>query len=476
MRRFALACLLAGFLVPVPLARAGGPAMLIGAAEDSVRQPTVARAKAEMDLLVRVGFNAVRVTQIWALGQTKPSAADLRILRNVVEAARQDRVQVLLTVMNFGNRTTPLTDEARGEFASYAAALAEALPQIRYFVVGNEPNINRYWLPQFNPDGTDAAAPAYEALLAQTYDALKAVSSKIIVLGGAVSPRGGDVADSIRPTHSPTTFITDLGAAYRASGRTKPIMDALSMHPYEDNSSVAPVDGVHPNSGTIALADYDKLVTLLGTVFAGTAQRGSTLPIYFDEFGVEAQIPPAKAGLYTGREPATIKPVPEGVQGQYYRQAIQLAFCQPNVRGLFLFHAIDERDLNRWQSGVYYVDESPKSDLGAVRTAISEAHRGVVTRCPGLALRPRGSLVVALSPFPQATLLCNIDCTYVVTLRRGGSVVRRSRGRAVGGRPKRIRLGALSGGGAAYTVAASLRAPVNPGRPTIIRALPFAVP
>jgi hypothetical protein len=475
MRRFALACVLAGCLLPAPYARAGGPAMLIGAAEDSVRQPTLAQAKTQMDLLARVGFNAVRVTQIWAPGQTKPDAPDLRILRNVVEAARQDRMQVLLTVMNFGNRTTPLTDEAQGEFASYAAALAVALPQIRYFVIGNEPNLNRYWLPQFNPDGSDAAAPAYEALLAQTYDALKAVSSKIVVVGGAVSPRGGDVADSIRPTHSPTAFLTDLAAAYRASGRTTPIMDALSMHPYEDNSSVAPVNGVHPNSTTIALADYDKLVTLLGTVFAGTPQRGSTLPLYFDEFGVEAQIPPAKASLYTGREPATIKPLPEAVQGQYYRQSVQLAFCQPNVRGLFLFHAIDERDLNRWQSGVYYVDETPKSDLRAVRAAISQAHRGVVTRCPGLALRPRGSLLVALNPFPQATLLCNIDCTYVVTLRRGSRVIRRLRGRAVGGLSKRIRLGHLDGG-ASYTATASLRAPVNPGRPMIVRALPFAVP
>jgi hypothetical protein len=449
--------------------------MLIGAAEDSVRQPTVAKAKAEMDLLVRVGFNAVRVTQVWAPGQTKPSAPDVRILRNVVEAARQDRMQVLVTVMNFGNRTTPLTDEARGEFASYAAALAEALPQVRYFVIGNEPNINRYWLPQFNPDGTDAAAPAYEALLAQTYDALKAVSSKIVVLGGALSPRGGDVANSIRPTHSPTAFLTDLGAAYRASGRTTPIMDALAIHPYEDNSSVAPIDGVHPNSTSIAIADYDKLVTLLGTVFAGTPQRGSTLPIYYDEFGVEAQIPPSKASLYTGREPVTIKPVPEAVQGRYYRQAVALAFCQPNVRGLFLFHAIDERDLNRWQSGMYYVDESPKSDLGAVRAAISEAHRGIVTRCPGLALRPRGTLVVALNPFPEATLLCNIDCTYVLVLRRGSRVMLRSRGRAVGGRPKRIRLGPLPSA-TRYAASASLRAPVNSGRPTIVRALPFAVP
>ena len=449
--------------------------MLIGAAEDSVRQPTVGEAKAEMDLLVRAGFNAVRVTQVWAPGETKPSTADLRTLRNVVEAGRLDGVQVLLTVMNFGNRTTPLTDDARQEFASYAAALARALPQVRYFVIGNEPNINRYWLPQFNPDGTDAAAPAYEALLASTYDALRAVSPKIVVLGGAISPHGGDDPNSIRPTHSPTAFITDMAAAYRASGRTRPIMDALAFHPYEDNSSVAPVAGAHPNSTTIALADYDKLVSLLGTVFAGTAQRGSTLPIYYDEFGVEAQIPPAKASLYTGQEPVTVKPVPEPVQGTYYRQAIELAFCQPNVLGLFLFHAIDERDLNRWQSGLYYVDGSPKTDLRAVRAAISQAHRGVVTRCPGLALRPHGSLVVSTSPFPQITLSCDIDCTYVVTVRRGRSVTKRSRGRAVGGRPKRIRLGSLPSG-AVYSATASLSAPVNPGRPTILRAPPFSVP
>jgi Cellulase (glycosyl hydrolase family 5) len=449
--------------------------MLIGAAEDSVRQPTLGESKAEMDLLVRAGFNAVRVTQIWAPGQTTPRAADLRILRNVVEAARLDGVQVLLTVMNFGNRTTPLTDQARGEFAAYAAALAQALPQVRYFVIGNEPNINRYWLPQFNPDGTDAAAPAYEALLARVFDALKAVSSKIVVVGGAISPHGGDDPDSIRPTHSPTAFLTDLGAAYRGSGRTRPIMDGLALHPYEDNSSVAPIDGVHPHSTTIALADYDKLVTLLGSVFAGTAQSGSTLPIYYDEFGVEAQIPPAKASLYTGREPVTVKPVPEAVQGEYYRQAVELAFCQPNVRGLFLFHAIDERDLNRWQSGLFYVDRSPRSDLPAVRAAISQAHRGVVAHCAGLALRPRGSLTVAVRPYPQATLLCDIDCAYVVTVRRGGRLADRSRGRAVGSRAKRIRLRSLHSG-ANYTVTASLSAPVNPGRPTVLRAVPFAVP
>jgi Cellulase (glycosyl hydrolase family 5) len=440
---------------------AGGPTMLIGATEDAVRQPTLVAAKAQMDLLRLAGFNAVRVTQIWAPGQTEPSADDLTVLRNVVEAANLDGVTVMVTVTNVGNRTTPLTLEDRDQFAAYAAALARALPEVRHFVIGNEPNINRYWLPQFNPDGSDAAAPAYEALLAETYDALKAVSPKLLVLGGAVSPRGGDVPNTIRPTHSPTAFIQDLGAAYRASGRTTPIMDALAFHPYEDNSSIAPESGRHPNSTTIAIADYDKLVSVLGTAFDGTPQRGSTLPIFYTEFGVESQIPAGKASLYTGTEPTAVKPVTTDVQGLYYRQAIALAFCQPNVRSLSIFHVIDEPDLNRWQSGLFYVDQKAKSSLGVVRKAIAEAHRGVVAGCPGMRLQVRVTLRrPTSSPRPAVTFRCDLDCSYVLTARRGQKTVVR-KGTAVGNVDRRVTLGRLAPG--SYLLRLEATAALNPG-------------
>src|SRR2546421_3003534 len=192
------------------------------------------------------------------------------------------------------------------------------------------------------------------------------------------------------------------------------------------------------NSTTIALGDYGKLVTLLGQAFDGTMQRGSTLPIYDDEFGVETQIPATKAGEYTGIEPSTVKPVTEPVQGQYYRDAVQLAFCQPNVRGLYLFHTVDESDLNRWQSGLFYADGTPKSDLSYVRQAVMQAHRGIVTRCPGMALRPRAKLTVAGT---RLRLVCDIDCTYAILLRSGRRIVRRLTGTAVGAGAKTIRLG-----------------------------------
>lgn len=444
-----------GALAFAPAAHAGGPSLVVGAVEDAVRAPTLAEVHAQVDLARLAGFRALRVTQVWAPGQSQPDASDRQTLQNVVSATRLAAMPLYLTVMNFGSRTTPLTDADQASFAGFAAGLARTL-RPRYLIVGNEPNINRFWLPQFAPDGSDAAAVAYEALLARTYDAVKAAAPATVVLGGALSPRGSDNPDGMRPTHSPTAFIRDMGAAYRASGRTTPIMDGFVIHPYEDNSNVEPAKGLHPNTTTIAIGDYDKLVALLGEAFDGTAQRGSTLPIHYGEFGVESTIPPTQASKYTGSEPSTIHPVDAATQGRFYRQAVQLAFCQPNVRTLLLFHVRDEPGLPQWQSGVYYVDGAPKPSIAAVRAAISESRRGVVARCAGLRLTPRAK--VRFGPGPQLTLTCDIDCSVAARAGR-----RTLRARAVGGVAKRLRFRALARG--SYRTLVVLAAPANPGPP-----------
>src|SRR5437899_2382869 len=224
-RRLALCAALSVLLLPARAA-AGGPSMQIGAAEDAVQKPTIVEAKAELDLLKLIGLTSVRITATWAPGKTAPTADESTRLAGVVGAALLDGFKVYVSVSQFGSKTTPLTNEDQADFAKYAASVAERYPTLRGMIVGNEPNLNRFWLPQFNPDGTDAAAPAFESLLAKTYDAIKEVRPKLEVIGVALSPRGGDNPNSIRLTHSPTTFIKDLGAAYRVSGRTTPIMDA----------------------------------------------------------------------------------------------------------------------------------------------------------------------------------------------------------------------------------------------------------
>jgi hypothetical protein len=241
-------------------------------------------------------------------------------------------------------------------------------------------------------------------------------------------------------------------------------MDGFAFHPYEDNSSVAPILGTHVNSTTIAIADYNKLVASLGDAFGDYS-----MPIWYDEFGVESQVPATKASLYTGTEPTTTKPVPPATQAQYYLQAIQLAFCQPNVQGLFLFHSVDETALSGWQSGLYYADDTPKASLRAVAAAMDQSRRGVVAPCEGLQLpvHPKVTQHGAV-----LTLTCDLDCAYTAQLYRlPGKLLFSKHGRAVGTKPTTLPLRVPKTKGA-YRLRLSAVAPVNPAPPTtMLRAV-----
>jgi hypothetical protein len=319
-----------------------------------------------MKLAYDSGFRAIVLSAVWKDGAS--AAADAVPLRRAVDAAVQEHVRPVLAVYELSS-ATPTDPARRTAFVAYTAALAKALPEVRDVIVGNEPNLNLFWQPQFDPSGGDAAARDYEALLAETYDALKAEDAHLDVIGGALAPHGGD-RPTARPTHSPTQFIRDLGAAYRASGRTTPIMDAFSIHVYGESSRIPPTLQ-HPRTTTIGIADYSKLVALLGEAFDGTAQPGSKLPIVYGEYGVETRIPDAKASLYTGHE--VIQSVDEQTQATYYVEAIHAAEQQPNVRMLFLFHVVDESRLEGLQSATRYADGSPKSSEAPVQAALETA-------------------------------------------------------------------------------------------------------
>ena len=466
-------------------ARAGGPTMSVGTVEDEVLATSLVGAKANLALLKLAGFDSIRVTAFWGPTQTRPSDIDRPKFQNLAAAARLTGMRVYLNVRPGGSATTPLTEEARADFALYAASMARAFPAFRHFIVGNEPNLNRFWMPQFNEDGSNAAAPAYVDLLAETYDALKAVSRRITVIGGALAPRGIDRPGTGRDTHSPTKFIRDMGIAYRLSGRTTPVMDVFAIHPYGNTSSQAPIDSRNPRTTAIGIADYDKLVALLGEAFDGTAQPGSALPILYAEYGVETHIPTRKETLYTGAEPATTRPVDETTQATYYRQAIQLAFCHPNVRGILLLHAVDEKARLGWQSGVFYTDRTPKASLRRVAAAAAEARRGVVAACPGLRLTPAVRKVV----WPSGTALtgngplrfqlqCSIDCLYVARLERVPAQKTRpatASGRLVGGVLSRVTVPRGRTAAGRYRVQVTLRAPVNAGRPRTLTSRTFTL-
>jgi hypothetical protein len=158
----ASAALLAA-LVLVSAASAGGSSMTIGAVEDAAKWGDAA---AKMNLAHRAGFAAVRMTMQWSSGQFAPSAGELQNTRNAANAARAVGIEPIVAIYNTGSASTPADDASRAQFVQFATAVAAGLPSVRRFVVGNEPNLNRYWLPRFNADGSDAAALAFAVVVA----------------------------------------------------------------------------------------------------------------------------------------------------------------------------------------------------------------------------------------------------------------------------------------------------------------------
>ncbi len=113
-------------------AAAGGPKLVMGAAEDAVRQPNVVMAKTQLDLLSLAGLKAVRITSTWAPGLRAPVPGERNAIDVVADAAALTGTRVIVAGVTTATvATTPLTDGARDEFAAYTAAIARDNPTIQ---------------------------------------------------------------------------------------------------------------------------------------------------------------------------------------------------------------------------------------------------------------------------------------------------------------------------------------------------------
>ena len=315
-----------------------------------------------------------------------------------------------------------------------------ANPSLRDVIVGNEPNLNRFWLPQFNEDGTGASAAAYLALLAATYDAVKAAAPETIVWGGALAPRGVDKPFTGRDTISPTRFIREWGEAYAGERPHDPVHGRLRLPSLRRQLQLGRSTCRRTTPTTSRSSTRTSSCACSARPSTARAQVGSGLPILYDEYGIESIVPPEKAVQYAGTEPATTRPVDEWAQAAAYAQAIKLAYCQSNVAGILLFHALDEAGLSGWQSGLYYPDGTPKSSLGVVRDTMDAIASGALGKC-AVAIRP----VVAFAPRTRTiSLRCDRDCVYRARLVRlpAGSITAWKNGRAGPGSRQSFQLGA----------------------------------
>jgi hypothetical protein len=390
----------------------------VGAVTPELLDPGLAENTVALLRAASLGDSA-RVTVTWRRGERRLDPGLLGDLRSGIEKARAAGVDVYLDVYPNGSSQTPRTAAEQSAFAKWTASIVAAVPGLRHVIVGNEPNLNLFWMPQFGSSGQDLAAPAFTRLLARTYDAVKAAAPRVEVIGGALAHSGTDRRGTGRDTHSPATFILDMGKAYRESRRTRPIMDAFAYHPYMERSDLPPTFRHHPEGRTLTIGDYGKLVSALRRGFDGTNQKGSKLPLVYDEFGVESRIPSAQDDEYKEAEPQTTHPVTEATQAKYYAQGMQLAACQPTVRTFMVFRLIDSEFLSSWQSGVYYQDrKTAKTSRAAVAAAARRARTTSPAGCAKL-LAPK-----PIVDWKRRTIVCDTDCVYEQRyIRQGGGKV-----------------------------------------------------
>ncbi|HEX6699379.1 MAG TPA: hypothetical protein VF101_01470, partial [Gaiellaceae bacterium] len=334
--------------------------------------------------LADLGMTQNRIVVFWNAAEPTTIQEQAFLDRAMPQAALHG-TRILFSVQPLHPTDVTSTPDGPALFAAYAALLARTYPQVKDFIVGNEPNQPRFWQPQFvGRRGVSAAA--YEQTLALTYDALKDVDPTIRVIGLGLSPRGNDnPRASSNVSTSPVRFIRDLGAAYRASGRTRPIMDQLAFHPYPNPSSADdpltkgyqwPNAGV-PNLGRIKQAVWDAFNGTAQPTFAeaGGSRRvasvaGPPLSLVLDETGWQAAIPSDDRDAYTGFENS--KTVSESTQARIYGDLIRRVVCDPGVAALDFFHLVDEVALAGFQSGLIRADGSMRLSYDSVKSAIAE--------------------------------------------------------------------------------------------------------
>jgi hypothetical protein len=341
-----------------PAARAG-PSLLVGVDDDGLKWES---ADAFLAPVQDLGLGAVRVTFDWRPGRTRPSFSEAGELVNVQTASALTRV--VLEVGGSPRSVPPRTRRQRAQYCAYLAGILRAAPGVKDVAIWTEANQPRFW--------RDPDAGAYVALLARCYDVLHHARPDVNVIA-SVGPH-----KRIRGAIGPVRWYAQLGAAYRASGRRRPIFDTVGHNAYPD-SPFEPPWTVHRGGPSIDEGDYARLIRVLSRAFGGTAQplpgrRGVT--IWYLEDGYQSSVGERRSA-YHGKENVA-ELLDPGFQGWQLQASVRLAYCQPGVGAFFNFQLRDDPSLVGWQSGVLYADGTQKPAYDLLQDALTDVAAGAV--------------------------------------------------------------------------------------------------
>ena len=370
MAVLAVLCALAGVLAMA--ATAAGPRY--GVAEDATKFADDGGGPVYRDIL-EAGMTVNRWTAIW------DPAAETREFPFIDRAlaAKPSRVEIVLSLYPDPSK---LAVDASGlkvapdpaAFCAWAGRMAGRYKgRIDRFIVLNEPNLATFW-PRTNRAATIAAT------LAACYDTIKAANPAAEVIGLGLSARAPSSASS-----APITLISEIGAAYKASGRAAPLFDSIAVHPYpsQDRSikvTQGPADPAASYAGTpsfYGIATLKRVKDAVASAFGGTGQPtfAGGLRLVIDEYGYQVEM--TGDPRYTGAETSSTVP-DQATQAAYLATAMgKYAACDADISDVLLFHMVDEKDLGSgdggggWQSGLEEVDRTRRQAFGAVREAIA---------------------------------------------------------------------------------------------------------
>jgi hypothetical protein len=425
-------------------------------------------------MLTQLGMTENRMAVFWDPSQPSTIYDQAFLDRSVPEAQRRG-IEVIFAIYPLKARALVDTSNGVQLYAQYVAKVVERYPYVRKVICLNEGNQPRFHQPQFDASGNGISGIVQEQAMAACYDAVKAVDPGIDVIAFGLSPRGNDDFDApSNVSHSPIRFLKEVGDAYRASGRTKPIADDLSAHCYPNLNTDSPAVGyVWPKVGCI---NFDRLKQAWWDAFHGTAQplfreagdtsSGPHVRIYVDEVGYQARVAAAKSTLYTGSENVPV--VDEETQGKYYAQLIAMMACDPDVALLNFFHAVDETNLAAWQSGVVLPDGTRRASFAQVKDAIlaNQACHGTTVQW-----RHAERVVGARATFrtlPRAFVVrADEGFTYEVKIMRPSSTRRLTGASGAGEAARDLMFKLPKLGKGKYRVQVTLRAETNPDRVSV---------
>jgi hypothetical protein len=422
-------------------------------------------------MLTQLGMTENRMAVFWDPSQPNTIYDQAFLDRAVPEAMRRG-IEVIFAVYPLKARALVDTPNGVQLYAQYVAKVVQRYPYVRKIICLNEGNQPRFHQPQFDAAGNGISGGVQEQAMAACYDAVKAVDPGIDVIAFGLSPRGNDDFDApSNVSHSPIRFLKEVGDAYRASGRTKPIADDLSVHCYPNVNTDSPTVGyVWPKVGCV---NFDRLKQAWWDAFHGTAQplfreagdtsSGPHVRIYVDEVGYQVGVVAGKASLYSGSENVPV--LDDETQGKYYAQLIATMACDPDVALLNFFHAVDETNLAAWQSGVVLPDGTRRASFALVKDAIlaNQACRGTTAQWRHVE-RVVGARVT-FKTLPRAFVVrADEGFSYEVKITRPSSTRRLTGASGAGEAARDLMFKLPKLGKGKYRVQVTLRAETNPDR------------